>query len=213
LFLAPIFDKEKIMSNLATPSASSAAAWAGKSMVDATITERPYLVVLNNNLGALHSIAGIQATNQRFGDLVDVFNNGASPFTLAALDSAAPAKDQFAVASAVPAGGRVRLYYNGTNWTPSSESGLPTLGAPVVAAAAITPTGKAFHVTGNTAITSMVGTNLAPGEVIRIIFDGTPTFTDGNNLKIAGNLVATADDTISLLWDGSNFYELARAVN
>lgn len=87
------------------------------------------------------------------------------------------------------------------------------LGAAIAAAAALpTPTATVHHVTGNTNITSIVG-NGAAGQEVTLIFDGTPTFTDGNNLKIAGNLVATADDTITLKSDGTNWYEIGRAVN
>lgn len=201
------------MGSFATPSSGSASAWSGKSLVDATNNERLGQVIINNNLGAAHSFDGLEHSKQGQGDVVDIINRGASPVTFNANGTAAPAKDRFSAAVTVPANGKARIYYNGTQWEPYSDAGLPLLGAAVVAAAAITPTGASFHVTGNTNITSMVGTNLTPGQVIRIIFDGTPTFTDGNNLKIAGNLVATADDTITLLWDGSNFYELARAVN
>jgi hypothetical protein len=87
------------------------------------------------------------------------------------------------------------------------------LGAPLASAAALaTPTSSVHHVTGNVAITSIVGNGLA-GQEVTLIFDGTPTFTDGGNLKLAGNLVATADDTITLKSDGVNWYEVGRSVN
>lgn len=82
-----------------------------------------------------------------------------------------------------------------------------------VAAAALAPLGKRTHVTGNTNITSITTTNLKPGDEITLIFDGTPTLTDGNNIKAAGNLVATADDTWTGVFDGTNVYETGRAVN
>jgi hypothetical protein len=34
---------------------------------------------------------------------------------------------------------------------------------------------------------------------------------DGNNLKLAGNFAATTDDTISLVCDGTNWYETGRS--
>jgi len=80
-------------------------------------------------------------------------------------------------------------------------------------ATALAPLGKRTHVTGNTAITSITTTNLKVGDEITLIFDGTPTLTDGNNLKMAGNLVATADDTWTGVYDGTNVYEIARSVN
>lgn len=105
------------------------------------------------------------------------------------------------------------LYSANTVWTIIDGTALPEFGAPVTAAAAIVPSGKTFHVTGNTNITSITATGCVKGTKLTLIFDGTPTFTDGSNLKLAGNLVATADDTITLVYDGTNFYEIGRAVN
>ena len=87
-------------------------------------------------------------------------------------------------------------------------------GASVASATAMPiPTGRVFHVTGTTDITSITATNLQSGVVITLIFDGILTFTDGNNLKLAGNFVTSADDTITLAYDGTNFYEVSRSVN
>lgn len=86
-------------------------------------------------------------------------------------------------------------------------------GADVASAATITPTGNVFHVTGTTTITSVSATGLEAGTRITIIFDGILTFTDGSNLVLAGNFVTTANDTITLVYDGTNWYEIARAIN
>lgn len=94
---------------------------------------------------------------------------------------------------------------NGLLWTKK--------GADVVSAATITPTGNLFHVTGTTNITSVSATGITAGTEITIIFDGALTFTDGSNLKLAGNFVTTADDTITLKYDGANWYEIGRSVN
>jgi len=75
------------------------------------------------------------------------------------------------------------------------------------------PTGRVFHVTGTTSITSITSTNFQAGAVITLIFDGILTFTDGNNLKLASNFVTSADDTITLVYDGTNWYEITRAAN
>lgn len=95
-------------------------------------------------------------------------------------------------------------------------NGLPHGGGavPVIASAAAlpTPTTPLAHISGTTNITSIVG-NGAAGQRVTLIFDGILTFTDGNNLKLAGNLVTTADDTITLVSDGVNWYETARSVN
>jgi hypothetical protein len=99
----------------------------------------------------------------------------------------------------------------------NGSTGIKSLfggGAAVASATALPlPTGSVFHVTGTTTITSIVATNLQAGVEITLIFDGALTLTDGGNLKLAGNFVTTADDTIKLVYDGSNFYEIARSVN
>jgi ABC-type Co2+ transport system permease subunit len=100
-----------------------------------------------------------------------------------------------------------------TNGT-TSITGLFGGGAAVASAAALPlPTGNVFHVTGTTNVTSITSTNFAAGACITIIFDGVLTFTDGSNLKLAGNFVTTADDTITLCYDGTNWHETARSVN
>lgn len=89
------------------------------------------------------------------------------------------------------------------------------VGAAVASAAAITPTGTSFHVTGTTNITSVVGTGARDGVVITLIFDGILTFTDGSNLKLAGNMTTSADDTITLRWNATDavWYECSRSAN
>lgn len=87
-------------------------------------------------------------------------------------------------------------------------------GAAVASAAALPlPTGSVFHVTGTTTITSITSTNFQSGVTITLIFDGILTVTDGGNLKLAGNFVTTADDTLTLAYDGTNWYEVCRSVN
>lgn len=92
--------------------------------------------------------------------------------------------------------------------------GISISGAAVASASAIVPTGNVFHVTGTTAITSVTSTGISAGARMTLIFDASLTFTDGNNLKIGGDFSATADDTISLVYDGTNWYEAgARSAN
>jgi len=87
-------------------------------------------------------------------------------------------------------------------WTPvASATALPT------------PVGSSYHVTGTTTITSITATGFTRGVQITLIFDGVLTVTDGSNLKLAGDFVTTADDTLTLVYDGTNWYEIARAVN
>lgn len=69
--------------------------------------------------------------------------------------------------------------------------------------------GEYVAVTGDTGITSI---DAAPkGRRITLVFAGTPTVTDGSNLKLAGNFVSTANDTLSLISDGTNWIETSRS--
>lgn len=103
--------------------------------------------------------------------------------------------------------------------TKVSDSGTATYwdgkGANVASATTTTLTaGGAIHITGTTTITTLNTCATAnEGQVVKLIFDGALTFTDGNNLKLAGNFTTTADDSITLFCDGTNWYEQARSVN
>lgn len=66
-------------------------------------------------------------------------------------------------------------------------------------------------VTGITTITSVTGGWNKRRVTLR--FTGILTFTDGSNLKLAGNFVTSADDTISLFFDGTNWIETGRSAN
>lgn len=73
--------------------------------------------------------------------------------------------------------------------------------------------GTYFDITGTTNITSIAAADSIAGRFIVLQFDGALTFTDGNNLKLAGNFVTTADDTITLICDGTNWHEISRSAN
>jgi hypothetical protein len=96
----------------------------------------------------------------------------------------------------------------------SGISGFLGGGAAVASASALpVPTGRVFHVTGTTNIDSITSTNFASGTCITMIFDGALTVGDGNNLVLSASFVTTANDTLSLCYDGTNWYETARSVN
>ena len=71
--------------------------------------------------------------------------------------------------------------------------------------------GTLFSITGTTDITSVTASG--PGRIVVLKFADILTITDGSNLKIAGAFVTTADDTITLICDGTNWYEMARSRN
>ena len=81
----------------------------------------------------------------------------------------------------------------------------------VAASTTTIPTGyDVVEITGNTGITS-INTPITMNRVT-LVFSGTPTVTDGGNLKLNGNFVATAGSTLSLMGYGGNWSEVARAV-
>ncbi len=68
-------------------------------------------------------------------------------------------------------------------------------------------------VTGNTNIDN-IATGNHMGKTIGITFTGTPTVSDGGgNLKLAGNFVASADDSLVLWCDGTSWFERSRSAN
>ncbi len=101
-----------------------------------------------------------------------------------------------------------------TDGNPNNTRGLLGGGAAVASATALpVPTGRVFHVTGTTTITSITSTNFQSGVCVTLIFDDVLTFTDGSNLKLSGDFVTTADDTWSGCYDGTNWHEEGRSVN
>ncbi len=70
-------------------------------------------------------------------------------------------------------------------------------------------------VSGTTTITSVTAS--WPGRRVTLVFTGALTFTDGSNLKLAGNFVTAGavndNDTITLVCDGTNWFEVARSTN
>jgi hypothetical protein len=79
------------------------------------------------------------------------------------------------------------------------------------AALAIPDDGIVFNVTGTTGITSLTGG--WAGRIIVLKFASTAQVSDGNNLKLSAAGPNTADDTLTLVCDGTNWYEIARSVN
>lgn len=77
--------------------------------------------------------------------------------------------------------------------------------------------GDVFLITGATQIESIkddsVGGEQSVGRRITLIFESNPVVVDGNNLKMAGNFSTSADDTLTLQNDGTNWFEVARSAN
>ncbi len=97
-------------------------------------------------------------------------------------------------------------------------SDIASADAPTVAT-----TGNYFDITGTTQINHLTTTNIQAGTVIILQFDASVTLThqagtptgDEKDLWLAGatNASMTANDTITLVYDGTNWRETARSVN
>jgi hypothetical protein len=95
-----------------------------------------------------------------------------------------------------------------------SSSGATTLQAPAVASGTLTlpPNGEFFVISGNTSFGTLNGG--WAGRRVTLKFTGTPTAYDGgSSMKLNGNFVATADDTLSLVHDGTAWFETSRSAN
>lgn len=71
--------------------------------------------------------------------------------------------------------------------------------------------GNIFYVTGNTNISGMSGQGI--NSPFTLVFTGTPTVTRNATLLLnTSNLVATANSTLTGIWDGTNFREIGRSI-
>lgn len=68
-----------------------------------------------------------------------------------------------------------------------------------------------YLVTGTTNVTSITAGR--QGQLVVLGFDNALTVVDGGNLALAGNFSTTANDTLTLLWNGTNWLEVSRSVN
>jgi hypothetical protein len=80
------------------------------------------------------------------------------------------------------------------------------LGSAVTSASTITPTGESFHVIGSANISTINGPNTLPGAKITVIFDGVLTVQNSGNVKIVQPLTTSVNSTLTLTWDGVNWY-------
>jgi hypothetical protein len=68
-----------------------------------------------------------------------------------------------------------------------------------------------FRITGTTTITTI--TALRPKRRVTLVFASTAQLTDGSNLKLTANFTGGADRTITLVCDGTNWFEVSRSIN
>lgn len=70
--------------------------------------------------------------------------------------------------------------------------------------------GNLFYITGTTSITSITSVPQA-GTVVVLWFASALTMTDGSNLVLQGNFTTAANDTMTLVSDGTNMIEIGRS--
>jgi len=80
--------------------------------------------------------------------------------------------------------------------------------ASVAGAITLGDDGNYFDITGTNAITSI--TAKAAGTVVTLQFDSTASLVDGSNLKLQGNFTGAAEAQITLVSDGTNWFEVSR---
>ena len=74
--------------------------------------------------------------------------------------------------------------------------------------------GDDFHVTGTTNITNGVTVNAWDnGRIVTLIFDDILTMSDTGTSVLSAAYVTTANDTLTLRCDGTNWYEVSRSAN
>lgn len=161
--------------------------------VDASLVLAPSALAIGSNRSTTGTFRTASAATVKSRN-----NANSADLEMLALGSAADLLTLGSGATGVAAGS----IFNGKGAVPvASQAAMPV------------PIGNLYHVTGTTNITSLTATGLRAGTVVTLIFDDVLTFTDGSNLVLAGNFVTTANDTITLVYDGTNWYEICRSVN
>jgi hypothetical protein len=87
-------------------------------------------------------------------------------------------------------------------------------GETVSASGILTPSGNILHVKAGSWITAVSSSGFKPGTTLTLIFDGSATVLDNaGSLNLSGHFRADANDTLSLVFDGTNWYETSRSAN
>lgn len=100
------------------------------------------------------------------------------------------------------------LYGAPGTWVTISQSAETVASGGTIA---VTPGISFVNVTGTTNIKTITAT--VPGHMVTLKFNASITITDGSNLKLAGSFSANGDDTLQLICDGTNWFEVGRSGN
>ena len=147
------------------------------------------------------------------------FGNGAVGIALGS-DVSAPritGNDFDQTTTAITLGAAVTGYHaeaNSFTSVTTKRSGTGTF-ASIASAATVTLTNEHdafFVISGTTNINDITASWV--GRVVTLYFSGILTVSDGGgNLRLAGNLVTAVNTTLTLVTDGTKWYEIARSVN
>jgi hypothetical protein len=77
----------------------------------------------------------------------------------------------------------------------------------------LTGNSQFFEVTGATNFGTLAGAENYAGKIVVMKFTGALTVNDGPSMKLNNSFVTTADDTLTLMSDGTSWYEVARSAN
>jgi len=109
--------------------------------------------------------------------------------------------------------GNVTADIGGTAGTARFDNNITGTSSTVASTATLTlPVDKDFFIISGTNNITRITASWA-GREVTLMFQAALTVVDGDNLKIAGNFVTSADDTISLVCDGTSWVEKSRAAN
>lgn len=109
-----------------------------------------------------------------------------------------------------------RLFHNDVDFTGTTTIAVNPFKATLASADPLTPDGESqfYEVTGTTNFGSLNSAAAYAGKVLVLKFTGALTVIDGGgSMFLNGNFVSTADDTLTLISDGTAWYEIARSVN
>lgn len=106
--------------------------------------------------------------------------------------------------------GRVDRIFTSTT-IPASRN-LQTVASAATITLPPSAAGRSVLISGTTNITSITAAGFA-GLTYTLIFQNSLTVSDAGNLKLAANFNATADDTLTITCDGTNWYQVSGSPN
>jgi len=180
----PTFNLFLVVNNNVIRNIGKTANAEGIRLVDSLYCDISNNVIIDDR-GTLLMDYGIKASGT--SDRLNITDNIINGITTRSID--------------IPTGGNFNL--NGNIIDPAESINIAS-----AATITLINSGTYFNITGTTNITSVTASWV--GRTVTLRFAGILTFTNGSNLKLNGNFVTAADSTISLICNGTNWYEVAR---